>query len=139
MGFKKVNPDIEMFIGYKEEKDGKKVNRFADGELIIEGKYAGAFPNKFNPEKPHHKFLTSEGKLVVLNSAGHLDYLVSSYLNEGDLCQVLYGGEHKVTKGPMKDKMAHRFELLLDDSAVENKVKNSNNDDDPSSIGTEDI
>lgn len=62
-----------------------------------------------------HIFVTEEGE-ICLNSSGHLNHLLDKYAFEGAKCNVTYAGKVLLTKGNMKGKEAHNFELEIDDA-----------------------
>ena len=91
-----------------------KLSEKKSGDILVEGKYIGTVPNKFNADKPNFEFKPSNGEAnVVLNSAGKLNYLMDSYVQVGDEVQVVYNGKSMIESGPMKGKEAHDFEVLV--------------------------
>lgn len=90
---------------YVKYKDCQK------GDELARGNYIGTEQGKFGIQ---HLFDLGDGKTKVLNSSGHLNWLMEEHVSPGDFVQVMYGGMEKLTKGPMKDKDAHRFELFVD-------------------------
>ena len=85
-----------------------------DGQLLVKaGVYAGPEEGKFGVQ---HVFKQQDGEIVVLNSSGHLNWLLDSHAAPGTLCNVFYKGRHMLTKGAFKGKEAHNFELEVDDA-----------------------
>jgi hypothetical protein len=80
------------------------------GEVIVEGFFIGSTQGTYGIQ---HNFRTLDGKLHVLNSAGHLNYAVEQ-LTVGNFCQIRYDGEIRLTKGPMAGKNAHQFLVAVD-------------------------
>ena len=78
MAFKKVGGP-KKYIKYSEYKSG---------DVLVEGKYLGTVPNKYNADRPNFEFKTKDGVHVVLNTTGKLNYLIESYVKEGDDVQV---------------------------------------------------
>jgi len=90
-----------------------------DKPIFEKAKYVESFEGKYGI---NHKFTTEDMAQVVLPSAGQLNYLISTYLTEGMDCQVVYKGKVELTKGAMKGKEAHNFDLLVEDSKPLTKV-----------------
>jgi|DEB0MinimDraft_10_1074344.scaffolds.fasta_scaffold06050_2 hypothetical protein len=86
-----------------------KYNECEKGQLLVEGKYVGRSPNKFGKE--NFDFKPDNGPMVSLNHAGHLNYLIETYVREGDLVQVVYDGKSKLDKGTWKGKEVHQFQV----------------------------
>jgi len=93
------------------------------GDVLVEGVYQGSQEGKYGIQ---HYFDDKNGQRVVLNSSGQLNYLVDSYLAEGQSCKVVYQGKVKLDKGAMKGKEAHQFDLYKDAPKV---ASESNLDD----------
>jgi len=85
------------------------------GDVLVTGTYLGSKPNKFNAAKEDHEFRSETGELVVLNSAGHLDFLMKKNMDAlttpGTLARITYAGQEKITSGKFVGKEAHIFEL----------------------------
>ena len=91
-----------------------KLSEKKAGDVLVEGKFVGTIPNKFNADKPNFEFKPSDGSAnVVLNSAGKLSYLMDSFVQPGDEVQVIYKGKSTIDKGVMKGKEAHDFDVLV--------------------------
>lgn len=74
--------------------------------------YQGPEEGKFGIQ---HVFRQDNGEIVVLNSAGHLNWLLENHAPTGSLCNVSYAEKILLTKGAFKGKDAHNFELEVDD------------------------
>lgn len=80
--------------------------------LITEALYLGSTPNSFNEEKSDYKFETEDGKTIVLNGAGNLGYQMEKVaLNS--IVSVEYKGKQAITKGKLKGKESHNFNVLV--------------------------
>lgn len=89
-----------------------------DGDVLIEeGIFLGTKEGKFGPQ--HYFEEMSSGEKKVLNSAGHLNYLIDDNLWEGRKCKVVYKGKKELEKGPMKGKMSHQFDLYTEERPME--------------------
>ena len=95
-----------------------KVNYFKYNEctpnqrLVTNGKYMGAIvENKFNADRPGHKFFLEDGGTTCLKAAGHLDYLLEANVSIGDRVSVNYEGSEVLSGGTFKGKPAHKFSL----------------------------
>lgn len=105
MGFQKV-AGARKYFKYRECEKGQK--------LIHEGLYVGPEEGKFGIQ---HVFRLRGGSkdTVVLNSAGHLNWLLENYATPGKtFCNVFYDGKNLLERGAMKGKEAHRFELEVE-------------------------
>jgi hypothetical protein len=102
MAFKKKNVD-KKFLKYSD---------CTENEVIAEGVYEKTGESKFGIT---HEFRTEENFMQVLNSAGHLNYLLNEYAVFGDYCKVTYDGIVVLEKGAMKGKNSHNFTLEIDD------------------------
>lgn len=80
--------------------------------LVLEGTFIEALPNAFDQNKRDYKFETEEGKIVVLNGTGQLAHRMK-LVKEGDLVQIEYLGKQKISKGVMKGKEAHNFDVRV--------------------------
>lgn len=78
------------------------------------GLYVGEEQGKFGIQ---HVFKEKK-ETVVLNSAGHLNWLLSNHVQPGQLCNVIYAGKVVIPKGTFAGKDAHNFELEVDDAPV---------------------
>ncbi len=102
MAFEKIG-GVKKYIKYAEcEK----------GDVLVEGTFLKDFQGKYGVQ---YEFNGKDG-ITVLNSSGHLNYLMD-FVNEGDKVKIVYDGTVEMTKGPMKGKMAHQFELYRDSSS----------------------
>lgn len=103
MAFKKKNVE-RIYTKYKECNQG---------DVIVEGVYQRVIEGNYGIQ---HEFRhPAEEKVRVLNSSGHLNFLLHEYANFGDYCRVTYEGTTTLEKGKMKGKEAHQFSLEIDD------------------------
>jgi hypothetical protein len=77
------------------------------GQVVLEGIYEGAVPNKLT-EKEDFKFTTEDGNTVIVNSTGHLAYLMRD-VSPGNACQITYLGKEKYKKDA---PASHKFEVV---------------------------
>lgn len=103
MAFKKKNVE-KNFLKYKE---------CDKGQVLVEGVYEKQGSDNFGNKT--HEFRTDDNEIQVLNSSGHLNYLMNEYASFGDYCKVTYEGTITLDKGPMKGKDSHTFTLEIDD------------------------
>ena len=75
------------------------------GEVVLQGIYEGAVPNKMT-EKEDFKFTTEDGNTVIVNSTGHLAYLMKD-VSPGNACQITYLGKEEY-----KGKQSHKFDVV---------------------------
>ena len=105
-----------------------KFNELNKGDIVFEkAKYIETFEGKFGD---NHKFMTEDMEQIVCPSAGQLNYLIRTYLTEGQNCKIEYLGKKEITTGAMKGKEAHSFELYVEDNAPTKKVATSTSLDD---------
>lgn len=79
------------------------------GTVLAEGVYKGSREGDFGIQH-----LVDNGKEeVVLNSAQHLNWLIGRHVKQGDLIRVIYAGNEVLSKGRMKGKKCHQFEVLI--------------------------
>lgn len=104
MALKPVTGGERSYVKYKE---------CVEGQVLAEGTYMGQIDGKFGPQ---HLVRKSEGGEVVLNSSGHLNYLLESHVQKGDYIQVKYAGTAILEKGRFEGKESHQFVVLKDDS-----------------------
>lgn len=102
MAFQKVSAKV-VYHKYAECKPGQK--------LVDEGVYKGPIEGKFGIE---HKFIQTNGETVILNSSGHLNWLMENKAMVGSMCNVYYKEKTKLTKGKFAGKDSHNFELEID-------------------------
>lgn len=110
MAFKKISTKKKYLGGYQDTGGNP---RYKAGDILVEGVYKGEGHNKFNPDKPNFEFETGD-EITVLNSAGHLAYLMDNNVDPGDYCRVTYAGKEELTSGTFKGKECHQFELEVD-------------------------
>jgi hypothetical protein len=82
-----------------------KYTETAPGTVLAEGKYAGQVEGTYGIQ---HLIHLADGSEAVLNSSGHLNFLLKQ-VNIGDNIQVTYLGKEKCTKGKFAGKDAHNF------------------------------
>lgn len=115
-GFRKV-AGARKYYKYSECDKGQK--------LVSAGLYVGPEEGKFGI---NHVFKQEDGQTISLNSAGHLNWLLEDNTTAGKtVCNVYYDGKEMLTKGAMKGKEAHRFELEVREpqTHVVSKVKDT--------------
>lgn len=107
MAFQKVQSE-RIYFKYKECKPGQC--------LVSNGIYCGPEEGKFGVQ---HKFQSrDDGKITILNSSGHLNWLLEEHVEVGSVVNVYYREEITLTKGAFKGKPAHNFDLEVDDTGV---------------------
>lgn len=111
MAFKKVGEGNYKYVKYTEAEPG---------QVLAEGVYAGSKQGTYGIQ---HHFRKGD-EITVLNSSGHLNYMLENYVTKGDTVRVKYKGTEQVTKGKFKGKDMHQFEVLVDDS-VPNTIPES--------------
>lgn len=107
MAFVKVSGSKKYFK-YSECKKGDV--------LVSSGTYLGIEEGKFGIE---HNYKLPSGEIVVLNSAGKLNYLMSKFASAGTVCNVIYGGKIVLQKGDFKGKESHDFDLEVENGLAE--------------------
>jgi len=80
--------------------------------VILEGTFLETLPNHYDETKLDFKFEKEDGTTIVINGAGNLGFRMKS-VSPGDFCQVSYDGKKEITKGKMKGKEAHNFDVLI--------------------------
>lgn len=88
--------------------------------IVVQGTYMGRTEEDIYGKK-NWKFesLTEKGEdgapvLVIINDAGNLTYrMTSNNVNVGDLVQIRYMGQEKISDGKYKGKASHQFEVDL--------------------------
>lgn len=89
--------------------NGKEKTPLALG-LVVEGRYEGAVPNKFNPESLDYRVRTGDGTLYILASCANLKRDFAKVGN-GELIQVQYNGKRNMT-GKNAGKTVQDFKVL---------------------------
>ncbi len=102
MAFKKVGNGNFKYIKYAECEAGKP---------IATGTYLGTRQGTYGIQ---HQVRDDKGDVTVLNSSGHLNYLLENNISKGDYIQVIYVGTEEMTKGKYKGKEMHQFEVGVD-------------------------
>jgi hypothetical protein len=77
-------------------------------DVLVEGKYLGKAKNDYGE---YHKFQQFSGENVAIRG-GHLDFLISQGVKEGQEVKVVYKGEHTLEDGKFKGKPTHRFQVF---------------------------
>lgn len=104
MAFKKMNVE-KNFLKWKD---------CAEGDVIAFGVFEKCGEDNFG--NPTYEFRNPDTNTIqVLNSAGHLNYLLNEYAVFGDFCKITYDGTIKIEKGKMAGKDSHTFTLEIDD------------------------
>lgn len=103
MAFKKVSGGSFKYVKYAECEEG---------QVLAEGTYLGHRQGTYGIQ---HQIKEDSGDITVLNSSGHLNWLLENLATPGDCVRVTYDGMVKVPKGPMKGKASHQFVLELDE------------------------
>ncbi len=77
-----------------------------------EGTYLGSRQGTYGIQ---HQIRDDAGDVTVLNSSGHLNFLLENHVSKGDFIQVTYKGTEELKKGKFKGKEMHQFEVAVDD------------------------
>jgi hypothetical protein len=104
MAFQKLNVP-KKFYQYKN------VNA---GDVLCEGTYIKVGEDKFGGKT--HEFRDAEEDAIhVLNSSGHLNYLMREHAQFGDYCRVTYKGKTTLPDtSKFAGKESHTFDLEID-------------------------
>lgn len=119
-------------MAFKKVSGAVKYYRYAEcqpGQLLVEGTFLGEREGKYGKE---YEFRDVSGELVVLNKAGHLDWLMKKHakpLADGVPCQIYYADRNTLTSGKFAGKEAHRFDLYLDEEGGKPTKVNAKEDD----------
>jgi translation initiation factor IF-1 len=92
-----------------------KAKQLADDGIkgaILEGTFVGTIKNTFDETKNDFKFQLDDGNMVIINATGSLTNEMK-LIKVGDYVQVNYEGMDKLTKGKMKGKNFHKFNVLV--------------------------
>lgn len=92
-----------------------KAKQLADDGIsgvILEGEFVGTIKNTFDESKNDFKFKLDDGNTVIINSTGSLTQEMK-LIKPSDYVQVSYLGMDKLTKGKMKGKSYHKFQVLV--------------------------
>lgn len=107
-------------MAFKKVETNYRYLKYADceeGDIVAEGIYTGSREGQYGIQ---HYVREQDGVSVVLNSAGHLNYLLKEAgVKKGNLIQVTYAGTEKLEKGKYKNKDVHKFELAIDEEGGE--------------------
>lgn len=120
------NLDLDKMEGTKlGTPKFKKFSEAEVGEVLVTGIYLGSYPNKFNADKPNHKFEIKGRQLIVVPAAGQLDFLIKESVEIGDLVRVTYMGKEELSQGKFAGRPVNCFdvELLMEgDRAVKREA-----------------
>jgi hypothetical protein len=116
MAFQKLNVP-KKFYQYKNMEAN---------DVLCEGTYVKVGEDKFGGVT--HEFRDAQEDVVhVLNSSGHLNFLMREYAQFGDYCRVTYKGKEKLPKtSKFAGKESHVFDLEIDpDRSVKTEAATS--------------
>lgn len=102
MAFQKVGNGKLSFVKYKDCEEG---------QVLAEGTYLGTKDGTYGIQ---HQIKDENGDVTVLNSSGHLNFLLENHVTKGDYIRVIYSGKEVLSKGKFKGKESHQFEVLVD-------------------------
>lgn len=104
------------FVKVSGSKKYFKYSECKKGDVLVSGgTYLGVEEGKFGIE---HNYKLPSGEIVVLNSAGKLNYLMSRFAAAGTICNVIYGGKIVLQKGDFKGKESHDFDLEVENGLM---------------------
>lgn len=103
MAFKKVGNGNFKYLKYAECEEG---------QVLATGTYLGSRQGTYGIQ---HQIREDGGDVTVLNSSGHLNFLLENHVSKGDYIQVIYRGTETMKKGKFKGKDMHQFEVAVDD------------------------
>lgn len=135
MAFKKVGNGNFKYVKYAEAEVG---------QVLAEGTYLGSRQGTYGIQ---HQVRDDQGDVTVLNSSGHLNFLLENHVTKGDYIQVSYKGTELLKKGKFKGKEMHQFEVGVDTDRENDKsaapVEGANapapaNTDDDDDLGEDD-
>ena len=89
-----------------------KYKECSKGQVLVTGHYVKTKEDNYG--NTSYVVRKEDGGLAVLNSSGHLDYLMATDAKFGDFIRVTYDGSVKLEKGRFKGKDSHRFILEID-------------------------
>lgn len=82
------------------------------GQVLAEGFYMGPSDGRFGIQ---HNIKGVDGTTTVLNSAGHLNYLLEKNIIKGDYIQVVYEGMEVLGENSKYEgKPSHQFDVKTD-------------------------
>ena len=102
-------------MSYKEVAGSKRYVKYKEcdaGDVLVEGIYKRDVIGKYGVQ---YEFEALNGDIVVLNSAGQLNYKMD-FISENTKVKIIYDGEITLESGAMKGKTAHQFKVLRDSS-----------------------
>ena len=86
--------------------------------VIAEGTFEGTMPNNMEPTKLDFKIRDAEGNLTVVNTAGNLSFRMAEAIDngliEGGGVRISYNGKKMSTKGKLKGKELHSFDVEIE-------------------------
>ncbi len=100
-------------MAYQEVGGSKEFIKYKDceaGDVLVEGVFRREYQGKFGVQ---YEFEAMCGKIVVLNSAGQLNYKMD-FIKPGTKLKIIYEGTVVLDKGLMKGKSSHQFKVLKD-------------------------
>jgi hypothetical protein len=100
-------------MAFQEVGGAKRYVKYSEcqaGDELVEGYYTGTTVGKYGNQ---YNFLTEDGKQVVLNKSGQLEYAIK-FVEVGEYVKVIYEGVAVLQKGTFKGKEAHNFKVLKD-------------------------
>lgn len=90
-----------------------KYNECEQGQVLVDGAtYRGEREGMYGIQ---HIFKQEDGQFVILNSSGHLNWLLENRAAVGDYVRVTYDGLKKLDKGKFAGKDSHQFVLEIDE------------------------
>jgi translation initiation factor IF-1 len=87
-----------------------RASKLSGGE-VFEGMFEGFEANDFT-KKNDIKLQTEDGKTLIINAAGNLNYQMEK-VNVGDVVRIEYNGKQELKKGSFKGKHCHNFTVLV--------------------------
>lgn len=101
--FRKVGNGSFKYVKYAECEEG---------QVLATGTYLGPRQGTYGVQ---HQIREDNGDVTVLNSSGHLNFLLENEITKGDYIQVVYKGTELLKKGKFKGKEMHQFEVFIDE------------------------
>ena len=95
------NTEISYVRPAQLAKDGTTGN-------VAEGVYEGTIPDRYDESKNNFKIRANDGSLIIVNNSGSLNSQMAR-VEVGSYVILEYLGQDKMSSGPMKGKLAHRF------------------------------
>ena len=102
-----------VFRSVTGHKNYFKYSECYPGQILVEaGTFIGSEDGRYGIQ---HEYRLASGEIVVLNSAGHLNWQLEHYGKTGGVYNVVYLGTDVLESGAFKGKTAHKFDLQFDD------------------------